>query len=145
MDSEFAPHEPEINKLGMCLNITAANEHISKIEQQICVIKERVHCIWHTLPFKSLPLLMLIEMINHSVFWLNVFPPKGGVLETISLRMIVIGVPFDYNKHCKWAFGTYGQKSEEPKPSNTLVRWSLSAICLGLKGNLQGSYKFLNL
>ena len=59
--------------------------------------------------------------------------------------MIVIGVPFDYNKHCKWAFGTYGQTSEEPKPSNTQVRWSLGAICLGPKGNLQGSYKFLNL
>ena len=32
MDSEFAPHELEINKLGMHLNMTAANEHIPKIE-----------------------------------------------------------------------------------------------------------------
>ena len=84
-------------------------------------------------------------MINHSVLWLNAFPPKGRVLEIISPRMIVIGVPFDYNKHCKWAFGTYGQMSEEPKPTNTQVGWSLGAICLGPKGNLQGSYKFLNL
>ncbi len=88
---------------------------------------------------------MLIEMINHLVLWLNAFPPKGRVSEMISPRMIVIGVPFDYNKHCKWAFGTYGQTSEEPKPSNTQVGQSLSAICLGPKGNLQGSYKFLNL
>ena len=63
----------------------------------------------------------------------------------MSLRMIVIGVPFDYNKHCKWAFGTYGQMSKDPKPSNMQVGWSISAICLGPKGNLQGSYKFLNL
>ena len=145
MDGEFAPHEPEINKLGMHLNMTAANEHVPKIEQQIHVIKERVCCIQHTLPFKILPLLMLIKMINHSVLWLNAFPPKGRVLEMISPRMIVIGVPFDYNKHCKWAFGTYGQMSEEPKPSNTQVGQSLGAICLGPKGNLQGSYKFLNL
>ena len=102
-------------------------------------------CIWHTLPFKILPLLMLIEMINTLVLWLNAFPPKGGVSEMMSPRMIVIGVPFDYNKHCKWAFGTYGQMAEEPKPSNTQVGWSISAICLGPKGNLQGSYKFLNL
>ena len=88
---------------------------------------------------------MLIEMINHLVLWLNAFPPKGRVLEIISPRIIVIGVPFDYNKHCKWGFGTYGQMSEEPEPLNTQVRQSLSAICLGLKGNLQGSYKFLNL
>ena len=145
MDGKFAPHESEINTLGMHLNMTAANEHVPKIEQQICVIKERAHCIWHTLPFKILPLLMLIEMINHLVLWLNAFPPKGRVSEMISPRMIVIGVPFDYNKHCKWAFGTYGQTSEEPKPSNMQVGRSLDAICLGLKGNLQGSYKFLNL
>jgi hypothetical protein len=62
-------------------------------------------------------------MINTLVLLLNAFPPKGGViLEMMSLRTIVIGVPFDYNKHCKWAFGTYGQTSEEPKPSNTQVR-----------------------
>ena len=52
--------------------------------------------------------------------------------------MIVIGVPFDYNKHCKWAFGTYGQMFEEPKPMNTQVGRSLGAICMGLKGNLPG-------
>ena len=88
---------------------------------------------------------MLIKMINTSVLWLNAFPPKGRVSEMMSPRMIVIGVPFDYNKHCKWAFGTYGQMSEEPKPSNMQVRQSIGAICLGPKGNLQGSYKFLNL
>ena len=32
MDGEFTPHEPEINKLGMHLNMTAANEHVPKIE-----------------------------------------------------------------------------------------------------------------
>ena len=35
MDGEFTPYEPEINKLGMCLNMIAANEHVPKIEQQI--------------------------------------------------------------------------------------------------------------
>ena len=84
-------------------------------------------------------------MINTLVLWLNAFPPKGRVSEMMSPRMIVIGVPFDYNKHCKWAFGTYGQTSEEPEPSNMQVGQSISAICLGPKGNLQGSYKFLNL
>ena len=32
MDGEFAPHELEINKLGMCLNTMAANKHVPKIE-----------------------------------------------------------------------------------------------------------------
>ena len=32
MDGEFTPHELEINKLGMHLNMMAANKHIPKIE-----------------------------------------------------------------------------------------------------------------
>ena len=32
MDGKFAPHELKINKLGMHLNMTAANEHVPKIE-----------------------------------------------------------------------------------------------------------------
>ena len=32
MDGKFAPHEPEINKLGMHLNTTAASKHVPKIE-----------------------------------------------------------------------------------------------------------------
>jgi hypothetical protein len=32
MDGKLTPHEPEINKLGMHLNMIAASEHIPKIE-----------------------------------------------------------------------------------------------------------------
>jgi hypothetical protein len=32
MDGEFAPHELEINKLGMHLNTMAASDHVPKIE-----------------------------------------------------------------------------------------------------------------
>ena len=32
MDGKFAPHELEINKLGMHLNMMAASKHIPKIE-----------------------------------------------------------------------------------------------------------------
>ena len=145
MDGEFAPLEADVKNLGMQLNTTAANEHVPQIERQIRVIKERTRCVRHTLPFKYIPRLMLIEMVHTSVLWLNVFPPKGGVSDTISPRLILTGIPFDYNKHCKYVFGTYGQVHEEPTPSNTQVGCTVGAICLGPKGNLQGSYKFMNL
>jgi hypothetical protein len=32
MDGKFAPYEPEINKLGMWLNMMEASEHVPKIE-----------------------------------------------------------------------------------------------------------------
>ena len=67
MDGEFVPIQEDILKMDITLNTCAANEHVPKIERQIRVIKERVRCTRHTLPFKVIPLLMLIEMIYSSV------------------------------------------------------------------------------
>lgn len=135
----------KIREIGLELNMTAANEHVPKIECQIRVIKEQTRCIRHTLPFKYIPILMLVEMVYMSCMWVNAFPPKSGVSETLSLRNIMTGMQFDYNKHCKYPFGAYGQAHEEPDKTNTQDVWSIGAICLGPTGNLQGSYKFLNL
>ena len=101
-------------------------------------------CVTHA-PFKFLPLLMLVEMLYTSLLWLNAFPLKGGVSDTVSPHNIMTGVPFDYQKHCKYAFGTYGQAHKDPALTNSQVGQTVSAICFGPTGNLQGSYKFLNL
>ena len=77
--------------------------------------------------------------------WLNAFSPKGGISETISPQTIMMGMRFDFKKHCQLPFGTYVQAHEEPLPSNTQQARMVGAICLGPTGNLQGSYKFLNL
>ena len=63
MDGEFAEMHNGMHLLGMQLNTTAANEHVPTIERQIHVIKERARCIRHMLPFKYIPVLMLIEML----------------------------------------------------------------------------------
>ena len=52
---------------------------------------------------------------------------------------------FDYNCHCKLAFGAYAQVHEENFPTNSQQARTLGAICLGPSGNLQGGYKFMNL
>ena len=84
MDGEFSPMKPEINEIGFDLNTTAANEHIPKIECQIHVIKECTHWIHHTLPFKYLPLLMVIKMVYMLCMWINAFPPMGSISELLS-------------------------------------------------------------
>ena len=145
MDGEFAPMRAELREVGFELNTTAANEHVPKIERYIRVIKERTRCTRHTLPFKFIPILMLVEMVYMSCMWINAFPPKGGVSKTLSPRNIMTGTQFDYNKHCKWPFGAYGQAHEEPEKTNTQDERSIGAICLGPTGNLQGSYKFMSL
>jgi hypothetical protein len=131
--------------VGIVLNTTAAKEHVPKIERQICVIKERVRAIRHTLPFKMIPLIMLINLIYSSILWINAFPPKGGVSTHLSPRNIMTGIQFNYNKHCQLPFGSYVQAHQEPNPTNTQAARTVGAICLGPTGNIQGSYKFLNL
>jgi hypothetical protein len=55
------------------------------------------------------------------------------------------GIQFDYQKHCRLQFGSYVQEHQEPSPTNTQAAQTVGAICLGPTGNIQGSYKFLNL
>ena len=88
---------------------------------------------------------MLVQLIYFSVLWLNAFPPKGGVSDNVSPRGILTGVQFDYVKHCRLPFGSYVQAHEEPNPTNTQAARTVGAIGLGPTGNLQGSYRFLNL
>lgn len=145
MDGEFAPMRNDLAGMGIKLNMASANEHVPMIERQIRTIKERVRSTRHSLPFKIIPVSMLVELVYFSTMWLNAFPPSGGVSENISPRWIMTGVQFDYTKHCKLPFGSYVQAHEEPSPSNTQAARTVGAICFGPTGNLQGSYKFLNL
>ncbi len=109
LDGEFIPLKYILSSAGIILNTTAANEHVPKIERQIRVIKERVRATRHTLPFKVIPLTMLIELIYSSTLWINAFPPKGGVSSTLSPRNIMTGIQFDYRKHYRLQFGSYVQ------------------------------------
>jgi hypothetical protein len=72
--------------------------------------------------------------------------PKGGVSVSpnLSPRNIMTGIQFDYQKHCKLQFGSYAQVHQEPSPTNTQTACTVGAICLGLTGNIQVSYKLLN-
>jgi hypothetical protein len=145
MDGALVPLRHDLSVAGIVLNTTAANEHVPKIERQICVIKERVRATRHTLPFKMIPLIMLINLIYSSVLWINTFPPKGSVSTNLSPRNIMTGIQFDYNKHCQLPFGSYVQAHQEPNPTNTQAARTVGAICLGPASNILGSYKFLNL
>jgi hypothetical protein len=100
MDMEFETLCDELTRRNVKLNTTSASEHVPDVECQICVVKEHVRAIYNTLPYKCIPRIMMIEMVNYAVSWLNNFPPKGGVSQTISPRTIFTGVQLDFNKHC---------------------------------------------
>jgi hypothetical protein len=127
------------------VNTTAAKEHVPEVERRIRLIKERGRGILNTLLSKKMPQIMLIELIYHVVLWLNAFPTKSGVSETLLLCKIVMRHKLNFTKHCKAQFGSYCKAPDEPVPTNTMVTRLTPAIVLGLTGNLQGTYKFFSL
>jgi hypothetical protein len=84
MDNEFEKVRALVP--GLHINTTAAKEHVPEIERRIRLIKERGRGILNTLPYKKMPQIILIELIYHVVLWLNAFPAKSGVSETLSPR-----------------------------------------------------------
>jgi hypothetical protein len=71
---------------NVMLHTTAAREHVGKIEQKIRVIKERGRGTINTLPYETMPKLMIIELMHFCVMWLNSFPVKSGISEKWSPR-----------------------------------------------------------
>jgi hypothetical protein len=60
-----------------------------------------------------MPIIMIQHLIGNCMFWLNAFPTKQGVSNTLSPRAIVTGKKIDYHRHCKIMFGAYAQVHEE--------------------------------
>ncbi|KAL7462751.1 hypothetical protein ACHAXS_003127 [Conticribra weissflogii] len=140
MDGEFEKiksHMPEVD-----VNTTGANEHVGEVERCIRTIKERARGIINTLPFSTLPKHILIELLYHTVLWLNAFPTKNVISSCFSPREIITHVGLDFKKHCRVPFGTYCKVHEYPNPLNSTAPRTKPAIALGPTGNAQGTYKF---
>jgi len=95
------------------------------------------------LPFEQLPHRLIVGIAYNAVFWLNCFPHREGIHNTLSPHTIVTGSKIDFNKHCRLQFGTYVQMHEQH--NNSLLPRMTGAIALRPTGNEQGSYYFLSL
>jgi hypothetical protein len=109
VNGEFEPMRGDLQATGMALNVVSNDEHVPEIERYIRTVKERIRCVYNTVPFKRMPSRMVIEMVQASVFWLNMFPATDGVSDTLSPRGIIVRLKLDYEKHCQLEFGSYAQ------------------------------------
>jgi hypothetical protein len=82
MDNEFEVLDNALKEININLNTAAAKEHVPEIEHMIHVVKERARSYWNTLPFQTMPDIMIVELINYVVMWLNAFPVKIGISKT---------------------------------------------------------------
>ena len=108
----------------------------------IRTIKERHRAKVNTLPYNisKYSKSMRIQAVLQSVLWLNIFPKKHGVLDTLNPHCIVRGRSVDYKIHYMVTFGAYCQVNDEPRRLNSSVARTTGAISLGPSGNLQGGY-----
>ena len=143
MDGAFEPLRPFLTSEGVTLNTTSRDEHVGDIERYIRTIKERMRSTYNMLPFNKLPRVMVMELAKQSVFWLNSFPVRNGISESLSPRTIMTGEHIDYKRHCKYEFGEYVQ-THEPH-DNTMVSRTVGAIALRPTGNRQGGFYFMSL
>jgi hypothetical protein len=59
-DNEFQPIMKDVEKIyGVRMNYANPQEHVPEIEQSIQVIKERFRDVFHRLPFKRIPKIMI--------------------------------------------------------------------------------------
>jgi hypothetical protein len=143
MGRQFDVIRGDLAKMNITLNTIARGEHVPEVERHIRTIKERVRCVYTTLPFTKIPKRMLVELVYFSVFWLNSFPARDGVSTTLSPRAIVHGTNIDFAKHAKFEFGTYVQAHEEH--DNTMATRTTGDIALRPTGNNQGGYYLYSL
>jgi hypothetical protein len=137
-DSEFAPLKSLIESMtgGPMVNLASANEHVPEIKRRIRVVKEQCQATRHSLPFETIPKLMMIHIVLNVVKLLNFFPTKGGVSDTLSPKTIMSGETLDFNKHLSLHIGQYCQVHEEDTPRDSQVPCTKGEISLGHSGNL---------
>jgi hypothetical protein len=146
-DNEFKPLMAYFaqNNQDIHVNYTSPNEHVPEIERSIRVIKERIRATYHRLPYNHLPKIMIKMLVSESAKKLNYFPSKHGVSHYYSPRMILHQKGMDYKKHCVFAFGTYVQAHDEPKPKKSSEARTLDCIYLRYSDNIQGGHEVLHL
>ncbi len=97
-----------------------AREHFGKIERKIRVIKERGRGTINTLPYETMPKLMIIELMHFCVMRMNSFPVKSGVSKKWSPRELASRHKLDEKLHCKAPLGSYCKVHVDPDITNTM-------------------------
>jgi hypothetical protein len=143
VDIQFRGIKDRNNPTGVLVNVVSRDEHVEDIERLIRVYKERIRCYWAMLPFKKIPGMMVVKLVEAVKFYVNAFVLKSGVSQHLSPMTFVEGVTLDYNKHFQVIFGEYVQVFEGT--DNTTKERTVGAIALGPTGNLQGGVSFFSI
>ena len=116
-DSEFKPLFEEMeDDWDIELNFASKGEHVPHVERHNRTFKERFRMIYHSLPFKRLPRLMIRKAGEVATNELNLLPVKGGVSKYYSPKAIMTSRSENYKDH-EIGFGTAVQADEDEDSS----------------------------
>ena len=106
-DNEFDHDKIREEMSGIVFDICAANEHIPVVERAIRTVKDKTRCMCKSVPFGKYTNLMTTHVVRSAVNWINRFPSKGGLSETLSPAKIIDGLDDPDMKVKRLGFGTY--------------------------------------
>ena len=130
--------------LDIEMNYTNAGNHVPEAERNNRTIKEHIRAVFHRLPYKKIPKLVLRHLVMECTSKLNLFPVKGGVSPYYSPRAIMSQQPLNFNRHCQMITGAYVQANTKTDISN--VAQAINAIYLCLMPNSkQGGHDLMDL
>ena len=61
---------------------------------------------FHTIPFKAIPKIVLVDMIKNLLLWINSFPSKGEFSRRVVLNEMIPGIKINYSFQ-KQKIGSY--------------------------------------
>jgi hypothetical protein len=120
-----------------------ASQHCGLIKQKIRFLKEKIHSLCHSLPYESVPGIMVVRMVLHIMNFVNGFPWQGGVKHYSPGEIMM-----DSRLHAsnlKLGYGVYCQVAKHVESRNSLATSARAEIYLGNSGNLSGCQIFLAL
>ena len=138
MDCKFEPICAGLLCLGITLNTVSRDEHIPEAERNVKTVKDRFQRVLNTIPFCKVPDCMIIEIVLGQVLWLNLFPNKYGVSNTMIPYQIMSYLKIDKHCNCLIVCGRYAQTHE--KHGKNMTDRTVGSIALRPTGNRQGGY-----
>ena len=147
LDGEFKSIKKEGEKIWKLeINLSALDERVPDTERNNRTLQDRVHIVYHRLPFKVLPRAMLEHACMTRSSSQNVFPKRNSISKYFAPEIIVNRRMLDYQKHLQYSFGDYNQASYVVKPnSNNNIAQKIDAIYLWPCLTLQEGHNIMDL
>ena len=136
MDRKFDCIIGNLSEIQISIKVLSNDEHVEDIERLNRTVKERVRKVYNTIPFKKIPNIMIIELVDKVIFCINDLPHSPSVRGDLRPRQIVTSLTFNYNKHCHLQLRKYAQVHEYH--GNTMQECSKGSIVLRPTRNSQG-------